>query len=277
MHICVMVVFPNAKINIGLNITDRRKDGYHSILSVFYPIGLCDVLEFVEAGNNLDDILTISGLPIQGTADQNLCVKALKLVREVYPIPPLRLHLHKVIPMGAGLGGGSADGSFFLKALNTHYKIGLSINMLKELALELGSDCPFFIENKPAAVSGRGEVMKNIEVDLKGKFIVVIFSDAHISTLKAYQNIISNIPETSPQEVVEGREIAKWKKYLSNDFEPYAFRVYPSLSDHKKALYEAGAEFASMTGSGSAVYGIFEAPPLDLSALKNLKFWIGEL
>lgn len=277
MHICVMVVFPNAKINIGLNITDRRKDGYHNILSVFYPIGLCDVLEFVEAENNRDDDFKTSGMPIQGSADQNLCVKALKLVREVYSVPPLKVHLHKVIPMGAGLAGGSADGSFFLKALNTHFKLGLSINMLKELALELGSDCPFFIENKPAAVSGRGEVMKNIEVDLRGKFIVVIFSDAHISTVKAYQNIILNTPETSPREIVEGREIAKWKKYLSNDFEHYAFRVYPSLSDHKEALYKTGAVFAAMTGSGSAVYGIFEKRPSDLSGLETLKFWIGEL
>lgn len=272
-----MVVFPNAKINLGLNITDRRKDGYHNILSVFYPVVLCDVLEFVEAENNLNDVFTTSGLKIQGSVDQNLCLQALKLLREVYPVPVLKVHLHKLIPMGAGLGGGSSDGSFFLCALNTHFKIGLSIDMLKELALELGSDCPFFIDNKPAAVSGRGEVMKIIDINLKGKFIVVIFSDVHISTAKAYQNIVLNHPVTTPQEIVEEREISKWKKYLTNDFESYAFRLFPDLNEHKMALYAAGAQFASLTGSGSAVFGIFERGPIDLSGLGSLKFWIGEL
>ncbi|NEN22738.1 4-(cytidine 5'-diphospho)-2-C-methyl-D-erythritol kinase [Cryomorpha ignava] len=272
-----MVVFPNAKINLGLNITERRKDGYHNLLSVFYPIALCDVLEFVEAENNLDDVLTTSGLPIHGSADQNLCIKALKVIREVYPVPPLRVHLHKIIPMGAGLGGGSADGSFFLTALNTHFKIGLSSNFLKELALELGSDCPFFIDNKPVAVSGRGDVMKNVDVNLKGKFIVVFFSDAHISTTKAYQNIVVSDPEITPREIVEGKEISKWRKYLTNDFEPYAFRVFPSLNDHKEILYNAGAEFAAMTGSGSAVFGIFETRPSDFPGSGKFNFWTGQL
>lgn len=272
-----MVVFPNAKINLGLNVTERRKDGYHNILSVFYPIDLCDALEFVASENNSNDVFKTSGLPIPGGAEQNLCLKALRLIREVYPVPPLVIHLHKVIPMGAGLGGGSADGSFFLTALNTYFKIGLSHDLLKELALELGSDCPFFIDNKPVAVSGRGEVMKPIDLNLKGKFIVVISSDVHISTAKAYENIILNRPKHMPSDIVAQMELSKWKNYLTNDFEPYAFQSFPRLKAYKEMMYQAGAEFASMTGSGSAIYGIFKSLPQDLTFLDGVKHWKGVL
>jgi len=270
-----MVVFPNAKINLGLNIIHRRNDGYHNILSVFCPINLCDVLEFVEAADIQDDSFTTSGLRIQGSADHNLCIKALHLIREVFPVPPLRIHLHKIIPMGAGLGGGSADGSFFLSALNAHFNIGLSTDTLKELALKLGSDCPFFIENKPVAVSGRGEVMKNVNLNLKGTFVVMILSDVHIATAKAYQNIILNTPEITPQKVVQEMALSEWKKYLTNDFESYAFQAFPQLRDHKDKLYKAGAEFAAMTGSGSGVFGIFNSLPRELTVLSGLKYWVG--
>lgn len=275
MHICCMVVFPNAKINLGLNVTERRNDGYHNILSVFCPIDLCDILEFVEAPNSQTDSFTTSGLPIQGSADQNLCIKALGLIRSVFPVPMLQIHLHKIIPMGAGLGGGSADGSFFLKALNDHFNIDLSRDKLKEFALQLGSDCPFFIDNKPVAVSGRGEVMEPIELNLNGNFVVVIFSDEHISTAMAYQNIVLNTPELAPKEVVLEKELSEWKKHLTNDFQRYAFDTYPELRGHRDKLYESGAVYAAMTGSGSAVYGIFESLPEELSALNGLKYHVG--
>lgn len=272
-----MVVFPNAKINLGLNIIQRRNDGYHNILSVFYPVGLCDILEFIVAENSQNDIFTFSGLEIQGSTEQNICLKALKLIREVYSVPPLKVHLHKIIPMGAGLGGGSSDGSFLLKALNTHFEIGLSDTLLKELALELGSDCPFFIENIPVSISGRGEVMKEVNLNLKGKFIIVVFSEAHISSAKAYQNILVNHPPRVPLEIVTEMNTSKWKNHLTNDFEAYAFQVFPQLAKYKEALYGAGAVFSAMTGSGSAVYGIFDSKPVELSTLKGLKYWSGTL
>lgn len=272
-----MVVFPNAKINLGLNITDRRNDGYHNILSVFYPINICDGLEFVENSNSELDKMYISGLPVPGNKDKNLCFKALELMRAESPIPPLIIYLYKNIPMGAGLGGGSADGSFFLIALNSYYNIGLSMDTLKKMALKVGSDCPFFIENTPCAVSGRGEDMTDISPILKGKYIVIVFSDIHISTASAYREMNLKQPKISPSEVVLNLDLKEWKNVLHNDFELFAFSEFPQLQQTKESLYKAGADYASMTGSGSAIYGIFEERPIDLSRFARGTYWIGKL
>lgn len=272
-----MVVFPNAKINLGLNIIDRRKDGYHNILSVFYPIGLCDGLEFVENTRSDDDEIRFSGLPVPGSAGDNLCVKALELLRTVHPIPPLVIYLHKNIPMGAGLGGGSADGSFLLKALNSQFKIGLGQEVLKEMALKLGSDCAYFIENTPCAISGRGEKITPITAVLKGKYIVIVLLDIHISTAGAYREMDLNHPKISPSEVVLNMDLKEWKDVLQNDFERFTFREFPELKQTKENLYEAGATYASMTGSGSAIYGVFEESPIDLTQFPEGKYWIGKL
>ena len=272
-----MVVFPNAKINLGLNATDRRKDGYHNILSVFYPIDLCDGLEFIENLKSEEDEIRLSGLPVPGNVDGNLCFKALALMRGVHAIPPLVIYLHKNIPMGAGLGGGSSDGSFFLQSLNSYFNIGLSQEFLKEMALKLGSDCPFFIENTPCAVSGRGEEIIPIPSVLKGKYIAVVFSDIHISTASAYLEMDLNHPNISPSEVVLSMDLKDWRNVLHNDFERFAFREFPQLKEAKENLYKAGALYASMTGSGFAIYGIFEQRPFDLAQFPRDSYWIGKL
>jgi len=272
-----MVVFPNAKINLGLNVIERRNDGYHNILSVFYPIKLCDGLEFVENIKTRGDEMHFSGLAVPGNSNENLCIRALRLMRSVGSIPPLTIYLHKNIPMGAGLGGGSADGSFFLMALNSHFNVGLTTDQLKGMALKLGSDCPFFIENTPRAVSGIGEKMISIRPILKGKTIVVVFSDIHISTASAYREMELNHPEISPAELVLNMELQDWKAGLNNDFERFAFREYPELKETKENLYKCGAAYASMTGSGSAIYGIFEKTPIDLSLFSKGAYWVGKL
>ncbi len=273
-----MVLFPNAKINLGLNVTDRRNDGYHNILSVFYPVGLCDVLEFVKNKNSDTDSITYSGLPIPGNPAENLITKALILIREIEFIPPLEIHLHKIIPMGAGLGGGSADGTFFLKALNQQFQVGLTDEKLEELALKLGSDCPFFVQNNPLSVSGRGEHFEDIDVNLTGKYIVLVFSDLHISTGAAYREMDLKEPTIPPAEVVSTLNIDEWSKFLTNDFEDYAFAEHPELKKIKSHLYELGAIYASMTGSGSTIYGIFDAVPENekLSEI-GANLWVGRL
>jgi len=273
-----MVLFPNAKINLGLNVTERRNDGYHNILSLFYPIGLCDVLEFVKNENSDTDTITYSGLPIPGNPAENLITKALMLIREVKFIPPLEIHLHKIIPMGAGLGGGSADGTFFLQALNQEFQVGLTDEKLEELALKLGSDCPFFVRNVPLAVSGKGEHFEEIDVNIKGKYIVLVFSDLHISTRAAYREMDLKEPAIPPAEVVSKMNIDEWSQFLANDFENYAFAEHPELKKIKSQLYELGAIYASMTGSGSAVYGIFDAVPENkkLSEIAANR-WVGRM
>lgn len=260
-----MVVFPNAKINLGLNVVSRRSDGYHNILSVFYPVPIYDALEVRAATKGQKDGFQTSGYEIPGSDGDNLCLKAVKLMRENYDIPWVDIHLHKAIPMGAGLGGGSADGSFLLTALNSYFGLGLSGAPLRQMALELGSDCAFFIDNNPANVSGRGEEIEIIEPVLKGKTIVVVFSNIHVATANAYSKIKVEYPNEHPKDVVLNRPVSEWKNYLINDFEVVVFEEYPVLKAAKENLYRAGALYASMTGSGSAVFGIFDSLP-DLSS-----------
>lgn len=273
-----MVVFPNAKINLGLNVAERRNDGYHNILSVFYPIGLTDVLEFVKNVDSDTDRITYSGLPIPGNPAENLILESLKLIREVQFVPALKIHLHKIIPMGAGLGGGSSDGTFFLKALNEEFQVGLTEEKLEELALKLGSDCPFFVRNIPLSVSGRGELFEEIGVNLEGKYIALVFSDLHISTGAAYREMELKTPAIPPAEVVNRMNITEWSKYLANDFENHAFLEHPQLRQTKSQLYEMGALYASMTGSGSTIYGIFDSIPnkKKLSGIAANR-WVGRL
>lgn len=251
-----MVLFPNAKINFGLEILRKRNDGFHDIDSVFYPIPLCDALEVVFDQQDSRDHWHYSGLTIPGNSADNLCARALNLLREREHIPKLNTFLHKAIPMGAGLGGGSADGSFFIKALNDLLQLNLHLDEMKELALSLGSDCPFFINNLAARASGRGEVLTPIELDLKGKHLVLICPDIHVSTKEAYSIIKPDDSSESPAKIVN-RPIDEWRGNLRNRFEEYAFRKHPKLSEIKQELYAAGAIYASMTGSGSAIYGIF--------------------
>lgn len=272
-----MVVFPNCKINLGLYITAKRADGYHDLETVFYPLSLTDVLEVVPTGDT-EPGLEVTGLPVSGVADDNLVLRAYNLVKHLFPsrVPSVRIYLHKVIPMGAGLGGGSADAAFMLRLLNDWLALGLSKGELLALALELGSDCPFFIENKPQFATGRGEQMHPLPIDLANYKICLICPEIHVATKSAFAMIR---PQPAPFDLRQLHQlpIEAWKAAVSNDFEAPIFRQAPELAAIKAHLYEAGALYASMTGSGSALYGLF---PQTFSgaiavSIPSRVFWVG--
>jgi 4-diphosphocytidyl-2-C-methyl-D-erythritol kinase len=257
-----MVFFPNCKINLGLNITGKRPDGFHDLETVFYPIQIKDAVEIINDKNNQRSThnvsCSISGLPIDGNTDDNLCVKAYRLLKKDFPdLPAVHIHLHKVIPMGAGLGGGSADGAFTLKLLNKKFDLGLPESVLFRYAMELGSDCPFFIINKPCFATGRGENLTPVNIDLTGYKFIVIHPGIHVDTRLAFSTIQPSKPARSINEIIHD-PIGSFKEKLINDFEKSIFSKHPEIRKIKDELYKNGAIYASMTGSGSAVYGIFE-------------------
>ncbi len=248
-----MITFPNAKINLGLNIVSKRGDGYHNIESCFYPIPWHDCLEVIEAASFA---FHSYGLEIPGDSSSNLCVKAYKLFKAEFDIPPVEIHLLKNIPMGAGLGGGSADGAFTLKMLNDLFKLKLTDLELETYSLQLGSDCPFFIKNKAVMASGRGENLELIDLDLSGHYLAIHNPAIHISTKEAYAGVKPHQPTTPISELIKA-PIGEWKDTLINDFEAFIFPNHSKIVQLKKEMYEAGAIYASMTGSGSTVYGVF--------------------
>lgn len=260
LYFLQMISFPNAKINLGLNIVGKRPDGYHNIESCFYPVPWRDILEIVKS-----DCLqfTASGLPISGPIDSNLCVKAYQLIKARYQIPPVKIHLHKAIPMGAGLGGGSANGAFALKMLNGLFELGIAVAGLQSMAARLGGDCPFFIENRACYVTGTGTDLESIDLDLTGKFIALKNPGIHISTKEAYSNVLPKPSEWDIRKTLK-EGIPSWKGKLHNDFEDSIFPKHPAIKRVKNDLYKAGASYASMTGSGSTVYGIFDEKPTSL-------------
>ncbi|MBK6264037.1 4-(cytidine 5'-diphospho)-2-C-methyl-D-erythritol kinase [Marivirga sp. S37H4] len=253
-----MISFPNAKINLGLNILSKRADGYHNISSCFYPIPVKDALEIIPAQRTTFES---TGLKIPGKPEENLVWKAYHLLNKEFNLPEVEIVLHKAIPMGAGIGGGSADGAFMLKLLNDYFKLNLSTEKLENYALKLGSDCPFFIQNKPKLVSGRGEIFEDIAVDLQGYFVGLVFPGIHIGTKEAYNGIHPKNPETPIKEIIENHPLKDWKNNLKNDFEESVFKQHPTLALIKNKLYDSGAIYASMTGSGSTMYGIFKEKP----------------
>jgi 4-diphosphocytidyl-2-C-methyl-D-erythritol kinase len=255
-----MIVFPNCKINLGLNILRKRTEGYHDIETVFYPIPLTDVLEITEYNqppSNFAIPFTTSGLKIQGDTSANICIKAYRLLKKEFPkLPFVQIHLHKVIPSGAGLGGGSADAAFTLKILNEKFNLDLSVQQLTDYAAELGSDCPFFILNKPCFATGRGEVLKEIDINLSAYKFVIVNPGIHIDTGRAFLNITPSLPEKSIKDIII-QPVEIWKDHLSNDFEKVIFKKHREIAEIKDDLYRNGAIYASMSGSGSTVYGIF--------------------
>jgi 4-diphosphocytidyl-2-C-methyl-D-erythritol kinase len=256
-----MIVFPNAKINLGLRIVSKRNDGYHNLNTVFYPLPFYDILELVRSDNYQQEVFfTTSGKEISGDTSSNLCIKAYYLLKQSFPeIPSIMLHLHKNIPMGAGLGGGSADGAFMIKLLNEKFQLNLDDEKMKNYALQLGSDCPFFIGNKPAHATGRGEVLNEISCDLSSKSFLLINPGIHVSTAEAFSKITISENAQSCSEIIN-QPIEKWPSILVNDFEKTVFSHHPSIEKIKNRLYDAGAIYASMTGSGSTVFGIFANP-----------------
>lgn len=271
-----MLEFSNAKINLGLNIIEKRQDGYHNIESVFYPIPWCDVLEVVPAQ---DFSFTISGLEIPGDSNQNLILKAYNLIKESDYIRneiDVKIHLHKLLPMGAGIGGGSSNGAFTLKLINQVLSLNLSQETLERFAGKLGSDCPFFIENKPRFCFGKGTDFEEISLSLKGKYIILINPEIHVATQEAYSFITPKKPEKSIKEIIK-LPISEWKNNLVNDFEAGVGKKYPEILQVKEKLYQNGATYASMTGSGSTLYAIFEKE-IDLSNLfPYFTYWSGFL
>ncbi len=255
-----MLSYPNAKINLGLHVVEKRTDGYHNIETVFYPVkSLSDILEVLPSKANTTT-LTNTGLLIDAPAESNLCVKAWNLLRKDFNIPPVEIYLHKQIPFGAGLGGGSADAACCLMLLNNLFKLNLSSNKLKEYALQLGSDCAFFIENKPMLAAGRGEILESIPLSLAGKYIAIVHPPIHVSTAQAYAGITPKQPSYSLAQLPL-LPINQWKQQLKNDFEESIFKRHPEIAKIKEMLYKKGAIYASMSGSGSSVFGIFEELP----------------
>lgn len=263
-----MILFPNCKINLGLNIVRKRSDGYHDIETVFYPVSLRDAVEVIDKSTHTltentsepdrQIQFSMSGIAIDGDAQNNLCVKAYRLLKKDFPLlPAIQIHLHKEIPMGAGLGGGSADGAFTLLLLNKKFELGLTQKKLTEYALQLGSDCPFFILNKPCYATGRGEKMETVNIELSAYKIIIVHPGIHFSTSLAFANCQPAVPEKSVNKILQ-QPITTWKEELKNDFEFTVFSNYPEIKIIKEKLYESGAVYASMSGSGSAVYGLFE-------------------
>ncbi|HVY73504.1 MAG TPA: 4-(cytidine 5'-diphospho)-2-C-methyl-D-erythritol kinase [Puia sp.] len=249
-----MIAFPQAKINFGLSVVSKRPDGFHNIETVFYPIPLVDVLEIVPASNLS---LTITGLALEGNEESNLVSRAYRLLKQDYhEITPLAIHLHKHIPAGAGLGGGSSDAAHMLRMLNTYFKLNISEGRLAQYALKLGSDCPFFIKPAPAFASGRGEMLKPIQLDLSNYSILLVHPEIHISTPWAFSQITPGKPAKAISTLIDSPP-ATWRDQLLNDFERPVFNQYPQLKQIKEDLYKAGAVYASLSGSGSTLYGLF--------------------
>jgi 4-diphosphocytidyl-2-C-methyl-D-erythritol kinase len=256
-----VIVFPNSKINLGLNILRKRSDGYHDLETVFYPIPLTDILEIIENKHPEDSPrmpFTISGFSVPGVPASNICAKAYKLLKRDFPkLPFIQMHLHKGVPLGAGLGGGSADAAFVLKLLNDIFSLNISGKELIDYAAELGSDCPFFIINKPCFATGRGEILEEITLDLSAYKFVIVNPGIHINTGDTFVKLKPAIPEKSIREII-AQPIETWKYQLQNDFEKVVFKQYREIVDIKDTLYRIGAIYSSMSGSGSTVYGIFK-------------------
>ncbi len=253
-----MIFFPNCKVNLGLHILNKRADGYHNLQTIFYPISIQDGLEIIQTDSSKEIDFTSSGFTIDGAANENICIKAYNLIKKDFPkLPAIKMHLHKAIPLGAGLGGGSADGAFTLLLLNKKFNLALSQKQLIDYALQLGSDCAFFIINQPCFATGRGENLIPVSLDLSNYKMIIVNPGIHINTAWAFSYLTPNDQRPSLIDVIK-LPVTQWKNELTNDFEEPIFDRYTEIKNTKEQLYHEGAVFASMTGSGSSVYGIFE-------------------
>jgi 4-diphosphocytidyl-2-C-methyl-D-erythritol kinase len=255
-----MIRFPNCKINLGLNVVSKLPDGYHEIETVFCPVNLTDALEIMPAADGIFRFES-TGLEIPGVPEDNLCVKAFRLLQSDFDLPAVKIHLHKAIPMGSGLGGGSSDGAFTLQMINDIFGLGMELNKLKEYARKLGSDCAFFLENEPRIASGRGDVLEPLSLPVSGLFLVIVVPDVHVDTSWAYRKV-SPYRATPTIRDLTGLPPEAWKDHLINDFEKPVTGEFPVIAEIKQHLYDSGAVYASMSGSGSAVYGLFREKPL---------------
>lgn len=254
-----MIYFPNCKINIGLNVVEKRSDGFHNIETLFYPIPLEDVLEIRPKQEGKTEIIA-TGLPIESkSSDDNLCIRAYRLIKEDFPdLPEVNIHLHKLIPMGAGLGGGSSDAAFTLKLIDFLFGLNLSLEQLDNYARQLGADCAFFIYNVPAFGFNKGDELSPTTLSLRGKTILLVKPDIFISTKEAYAGVVPMRDEFDLLNILESLPINQWKHFIKNDFEKSIFAKHKEFQKIKDKLYDIGALYAQMSGSGSTMFGIFE-------------------
>lgn len=255
-----MISFTNAKVNLGLNIVSKRADGYHNIETIFYPIGIKDALEVIPSDKTRAYRFFQTGIQIGGRTEDNLVIKALSLLKEKKHIPAIDIHLLKTIPCGAGLGGGSSNAAFMLKLLNQTFSLGFTEIELEQVAVELGADCAFFLKNKPVFAYGIGDKFEDINLSLEDYFLIVVKPDVSVSTIEAYANIIPKQPAMSLREIVK-KPIHEWHRSMKNDFEASIFKKHPIIAEIKQCLYDNGAVYASMSGSGTSIYGFFEKKP----------------
>jgi 4-diphosphocytidyl-2-C-methyl-D-erythritol kinase len=269
-----MICFPNAKINLGLHIVSRRSDGYHNLETIFYPIGMRDALEIIPGPLSGEHRFFQTGIPIGGDPAGNLVMKALKLISADREIPPVDVHLLKKIPTGAGLGGGSSDAAFTLRLLNDTFALGYSHDHLLRLAAQLGADCPFFIRNTASFATGIGDMLEPVSLSLDNYFLLLVKPDIAVSTKEAYAMITPLQPAISLREIIK-KPVSEWKDWMKNDFEIPVFKKYPEIYAIKQQLYDLGAVYAAMSGSGSAVFGIFEQEPPWQSLFSRHFVWAG--
>lgn len=259
-----MICFPNIKINLGLHVINRRTDGFHNIETIFYPVKFTDILEVIEDETQREQIVfTSSGLPIEGDVMNNLIVRAYLLLNNDFSLPKVKVHLHKIIPMGAGLGGGSSDAAYMISLLKDKFSLKLSTQQMEQYAAQLGSDCAFFIQNKPAYVFGKGHELERIDVSLKGYYIVLLNTGLHSNTAMAYKNVQRREvfdEQTSVKQLIQ-LPVSQWRELLENDFEYSVFKELPLLVTLKEDLYSSGALYASMSGSGSSMYALYTKKP----------------
>ena len=269
-----MVVFPNAKINLGLNVVERRPDGFHNLETVFFPVSLSDVLEVLPGSRTQ---LEITGIQVDGSMENNLVFRAWRFLSDDFGIPPVHIYLHKVIPMGAGLGGGSSDGALMLKLLNQLFELHLNPEQLKDYAVRLGADCPFFIDNLPSFATGIGDRLTPLVMNIGSLKMVIVKPPVSVNTGMAYKAIIPTHPVKSLAELV-CQPLETWRGGLVNDFEKPVFEMFPEISAVKEKLYEMGAVYSAMSGSGSAVFGLFNPVPEGLHEIfgEDYFIWIEE-
>lgn len=273
-----MITFPNCKINIGLNITERRDDGFHNLETVFYPLPFSDSLEIIhdKVSKPGSVVFSHSGLKIDGNDENNLCLKAYRLLEKEHKLPAIKMHLHKSIPMGAGLGGGSSDGAFTLKMLNEIFKLGHSHDELLDYARQLGSDCAFFLENKPIHAHEKGDHFLPIDLDLKGYWLVLAKPNIHVNTAEAYAAVQPKSPEKSLQELIK-TPVEAWQGNIINDFERPISKKYEAIGRVISLLKELGGVYVAMSGSGSAVFGVFKNEVRVKDKLGSSLVWTGYL
>lgn len=268
-----MICFPNAKINLGLNVVSKRPDGYHNIETIFYPIPIKDVLEVVKSESFS---FTQTGIPVDGPVGKNLVIKALNLLRTNYQIPQLEVHLLKAIPFAAGLGGGSADAASMLMLLNDFCELRLQPDELECMASHIGADCPFFVRNRPVFASGTGNAFEDVELSLSGYHLCLVKPNIAVSTPEAYSMVTPTVPALSLKEIV-ARPVAVWKDTMVNDFERSIFARHPVIEEIKDTLYQTGALYASMSGSGSSVFGLYKEITHLKARFSDCYVWEGQL